>query len=86
MHTAPTSEENSSIGRTLISEGQYAYLLALCQFLLERAGYVVQHARDGMEAQGLVDMHDHLDLILLDINLPFINGLDVLNHIRKNPR
>ncbi|MGE3153612.1 MAG: response regulator [Nitrospiraceae bacterium] len=47
---------------------------------------MVQHARDGMEAQGLVDMHDHLDLILLDINLPFINGLDVLNHIRKNPR
>lgn len=80
---SPTPEE--AIKPLLLMAEDEEDTASLLQFLLERAGYVVLHARDGMEAQGLVDTHDHLDLILLDINLPFINGLDVLTHIRRKP-
>jgi CheY-like chemotaxis protein len=38
-----------------------------------------------MEMQGLVDTHDRLALISLNVNLPVSNGLDGLARIRVKP-
>lgn len=47
----------------------------------------VSIARDGVEALALLDSGEELpDLILLDINLPKLNGLEVLTAIKKDPR
>jgi len=44
-------------------------------------------ARDGVEALGMLDSGEPLpDLILLDINLPKLNGLEVLTAIKTDPR
>jgi two-component system, chemotaxis family, response regulator Rcp1 len=44
-------------------------------------------ARDGIEALSLLDSaHPLPDLILLDINLPKLNGLEVLTAIKTDPR
>jgi CheY-like chemotaxis protein len=48
---------------------------------LVTAGYSVIHARDGEE--GLNAAHEHLpDLILLDMMLPRVSGLDVLRALK----
>ena len=49
---------------------------------LKRSGYSVQHAADGEEALDAVREHAP-DLMLLDICLPRMTGLDVLFHLRE---
>ena len=49
--------------------------------LLEAAGHTVDQAADGRAAMGLLDAGGY-DLVVLDIGLPDISGLDVLAHAR----
>jgi type II secretory ATPase GspE/PulE/Tfp pilus assembly ATPase PilB-like protein/CheY-like chemotaxis protein len=52
--------------------------------LLEREGYTVAEARDGVQA---LDQVDRLapDVIILDLNLPGIDGYNVLTQLRSRP-
>lgn len=50
---------------------------------LRRSGYAVDVACDGEEALYCYGVNSY-DLIILDLNLPKIDGLDVLKEIRKN--
>lgn len=49
---------------------------------LQRAGYSVDEAQDGRDALDLFKKNAY-DLILLDLNIPEINGIDVCKEIRK---
>lgn len=51
---------------------------------LQRAGYQVVCAEDGESALRLAG-EAAFDLILLDLLLPKIGGLEVLNHLKANP-
>jgi type II secretory ATPase GspE/PulE/Tfp pilus assembly ATPase PilB-like protein/ActR/RegA family two-component response regulator len=50
--------------------------------LLERDGYAVTEAGDGVEALDQVDRHAP-DIIVLDLNLPGLDGYGVLSHLRS---
>ena len=50
---------------------------------LEHEGYQVEHAADGRTAVDLALKRDY-DLILLDVLLPQLNGMEVLRRIRKH--
>jgi len=50
--------------------------------LLERDGYDVIEAADGVEALDQVDRHGP-DIIVLDLNLPGLDGYGVLSHLRS---
>lgn len=52
--------------------------------LLERDGYAVTEARDGVEALDQIDRHAP-DIIVLDLNLPGLDGFGVLSHLRSRP-
>ncbi len=56
---------------------------SLLKFLLERASYAVVHAKDGRQAQELADTMAPPDIVLLDVMLPFLSGLQVLTYLRK---
>lgn len=56
------------------------------KFNLEEEGYEVSHARDGREALEFYEKENY-DLIILDVMLPYVNGFEVAEQIRKkNPQ
>ncbi len=50
---------------------------------LEHEGYQVEHAADGRTAVDLA-LERNYDLILLDVLLPQLNGMEVLRRVRKH--
>ncbi|GAB4441163.1 MAG: hypothetical protein Kow00120_09560 [Anaerolineae bacterium] len=56
------------------------------RLILERAGYDVLWARDGVEAISMLASPDLPDLILCDIMMPRMDGREVLIAIRQDPR
>lgn len=67
--------------RILVVEDEVDILQALKQGL-KKEGYAVDIADNGEVALELVDVNSY-DLILLDINLPYVNGYDVLKRVRE---
>lgn len=60
-----------------------AYLL---RTLLEQAGYTVVVSPDGRDALGKLVSMDPVDLVLLDLMLPYVSGYQVLIEARQNPK
>lgn len=68
--------------KILIVEDELAYLKLLNDQLSER-GYKVLEAKNGQE--GLTTaIKEHPDLILLDIRMPVMNGIAMLDELRKD--
>ncbi len=67
--------------RLLIVEDEKALSRAL-EKGLKKLGYAVDCAYDGEEALRLYELNEY-DLMILDINLPKINGFQVLQRIRE---
>jgi len=65
----------------LVVEDEESFVDAL-MVSLRREGFLVHVARDGAEALKRFD-EVHPDLVLLDVMLPVLNGVDVCREIRK---
>jgi len=57
----------------------------MLEFLLQREGYTVTRANDGKEALKLIENSKPFDIVLLDIMIPYINGFELVSHIRSQP-
>src|SRR5262245_57340721 len=53
-------------------------------YLRQYHGTVVVTATNGAEALATLAREPEVDLILLDINMPVMNGMEVLARLRKN--
>jgi two-component system response regulator VicR len=58
-----------------------ASLVELCQIILEDAGYVVRGAFNGEQALKMV-AEEMPDLVLLDVMMPGISGIEVCRELR----
>jgi len=70
--------------RALLAEDEPVSQEVLCG-LLEDAGMVVDTANDGSEAVALAGSHGY-DLILMDMQMPVLNGVDAARAIRQMPQ
>jgi two-component system sensor histidine kinase and response regulator WspE len=53
--------------------------------LLVRSGYQVTTAQNGQEAWNLLRLNDY-DLLISDIDMPQMNGIELVTKVRENPR
>jgi DNA-binding response OmpR family regulator len=57
----------------------------LLKFMLQRSGYHVELARDGRAAQEYIQSGAPPAITLLDVMLPFMDGLQLLGLLRQQP-
>lgn len=60
-------------------EQDIAYLV---RFMLERQQYHVDHAADGRQAFDYIDASAPPDLVLMDIMLPYHDGIEIIQSLR----
>lgn len=75
--------DNDQKKTILIVEDEISLLHAL-KDAFERAGFSVLVAKDGIEGLDSGLTH-HPDFILLDILMPNMDGIEMLNRLRKDP-
>lgn len=71
----------SDAKKILLAEDN-SVLSLLLKFKLEKEGYKMIMAVDGKEALEMIEAHNP-DLILTDIMMPYLNGLEVISHLRN---
>lgn len=76
----------TSMGTALVIDDSRAIRMILGR-TLNRFGYEVCSAANGREALDMIGQQDlALSVILVDWNMPEMNGLDFVKTIRSNPR
>lgn len=70
------------MSRILIVEDEEVLKEAL-QDILQGEGHQVLTAHNGLEALGTLAREKHLDLVLLDLMLPLVDGVTVLERLRR---
>lgn len=71
-----------TIQRILVADGEESIRQVLTK-ALKRQGFNVDLAEDGLQARNLAQKQ-HYDLVLLDINIPGIQGTDLLKQFRTD--
>ena len=56
----------------------------ILQVNLERGGYTVETAESGASALPLL-LKNHYDLLISDVMMPEMDGLELLEHVRQSP-
>jgi two-component system alkaline phosphatase synthesis response regulator PhoP/two-component system response regulator VicR len=80
--TAPA--ENRKLLRVLVADDE-RHVARLVQVNLERLGHTVELAHDGLEARDKA-LQGGYDLLVLDVMMPHMDGVEVLRTLRKDPR
>ncbi|HEX3068481.1 MAG TPA: response regulator [Thermoanaerobaculia bacterium] len=60
--------------------------MQLVEYLLEEGGYQIVKAASGEDALSIARSGDPVDLILMDIHLPGIDGLSVVREMKTDER
>lgn len=68
--------------KILLIEDDY-FIYELYEHVLTKEGYQVTCAKDGQD--GILKINKDFDLILLDVMMPRMNGIDVLKKIKQKP-
>lgn len=79
------SSEYTDSPRTVLVVDDEPYIGRIIQLKLESGPYRVELVEDGRSALDRLQSEDPVHLILLDIMMPHISGLDVLAELRQIP-
>ena len=61
-------------------------LRTVVKLALQRAGYEVHEAADGQEALTRLDQLAKVHLIVSDVNMPRMDGITLVKHVKQHPR
>lgn len=87
--TSSADIESPASAHLLIVDDEPEIAESLADYLIKKEGYEVSITSDGEQAINFLEstLHDktEIDLVLLDMRMPNLSGLDVLTWIREHP-
>jgi len=83
--TATATAQAQATARILVVDDQFT-AREIQRSILEAAGYRVVTARDGREAWDLLANGEDFELVVTDLEMPEIDGLELVRTIRRDPR
>jgi CheY-like chemotaxis protein len=79
----PEAAQTSQVLRVLIAD-DFDVVRELMRRMLEKLGHVVDEVEDGQEAIEAITAR-HYDLLLLDLMMPRMSGIDVARWLKAHP-
>jgi two-component system chemotaxis response regulator CheY len=79
--TSPATRKNI-MAKTIFIVDDSTVMLMSVRITLEKAGYLVETAKDGLEAFNRIKAGLRPDLIITDINMPNMNGMEFIKNAR----
>ena len=79
------SESTRAASRSILVVDDEPYIGRIIQLKLESGPYSVELAHDGRSALERLSSEKAFDLVLLDIMMPHLSGLEVLAELRRLP-
>jgi PAS domain S-box-containing protein len=70
-------------GKTVLLVDDDKTSMAVSRTLLEKTGAIILEAHDGKEAFGLVDDHPEIDVVLMDLMMPGLDGYQASQMVKK---
>jgi two-component system chemotaxis response regulator CheY len=52
---------------------------------LKQAGFAIVEAADGQEALDAIESNRAIDMVVCDVNMPVLNGLEMVEKVKQNP-
>jgi two-component system chemotaxis response regulator CheY len=52
---------------------------------LKQAGFAILEAADGQEGIDMVNAHRYIDMVVCDVNMPVLDGLEMVERIKSRP-
>jgi len=84
IESTPTVEKSHAVPRVLVTDDDDT-IRAVVKLMLEREGYEVIEATNGREVLQMMEQAPVPDIIILDLMMPYIDGLQVIKKIRSHP-
>lgn len=76
--------ENEIDPRTILVVDDDASVRLLMTYILQQAGFQTIPACDGIDAMRRIDAGASFDMLLTDLSMPGMNGLELARRVRKN--
>jgi CheY-like chemotaxis protein len=73
--------QGSSLEILVAEDNELSYLIL--RFILEKLNVHIYHAQNGIEVVEMARSIPHVDLILMDIKMPLMNGIEATRQIKK---
>jgi two-component system sensor histidine kinase and response regulator WspE len=83
--TTTASTHSSSLAPHILIVDDSHTVREMERRLLTRAGYTVTTAQNGQEAWNLLRLNDY-DLLVSDVDMPQMNGIELVTKLRESPR
>ena len=71
------------MAKTILIVDDTRSILAVMKTVLKVAGYNTLTASDGVEGMAVLNSGQHIDLIITDLNMPNMDGIEFIWEIRK---